>query len=297
MKLLGNRWVWRAMLGVAAAVLFAAGLTFYLLKKPPAVWTEAQRVLAELTPQDRADLAQGVLDRLSAIGNKSASQQNIELFPGKGEGATSAELSDQYIDEVVELRMSNEELISVVTDTFSEWAQQRGYEIPASITKPVVMAHSGKLVFAFELNTPSWKQVFSGNVDLRFEEDGMAHGRVEQLMAGSLPVSVMTIGDMLREKLPESEAGLANKAGEWLKELKDFEFRPVFKIEHRRRARILSVDITDTDVIATLRIQDHRTYKRHNGLMKDGKVAVTDTLSPATTWDGSAFADVPTTTD
>lgn len=56
------------------------------------------------------------------------------------------------------------------------------------------------------------------------------------------------------------------------------------------------MEVGDDDVTMKLRVQDHFTYRAHNELLGLGEIAVTDTLE-AGTWDGSAFADVPTTTD
>ena len=55
--------------------------------------------------------------------------------------------------------------------------------------------------------------------------------------------------------------------------------------------------VGDDELTLTMRVQDHATYKAHNALMQDGRVAVTDELPGAFNFDHGTFADVPATTD
>jgi len=301
-----KRWVRRTLAGTAVAVLLGAGLTVYLLRRPPAVWTEAQQVLAETTPQERAEKTEAVIARLSAMVGDDV-PLGTELFPQDDPSTPGTpdtlggltpviELSEKKVDQTHELKLTNAELISVVSELFSDWTQQRGFDVPAQVTEPVVMADDGRLAMAFEIATPNWQQVFSGYVELTFKPDGMAVGRVEDLTAGSLPVSVTAVGEMLQKRLPDSEAHLADRIGDWVAQLEGFEFRPVLELDHRRRARVVSMKVGDDGVALKMRVQDHETYKRHNALMKAGLVAVTDRVKPDTPRP-DAIADVPTVTD
>jgi hypothetical protein len=301
-----KRWVRRALAGTAVAVLLGAGLTVYLLRRPPTVWTEAQQMLAETTPEQRAEQTEAVIARLSAMVGDDV-PLGTEFFPQDdpatpgtpdtpGGPTPEIKLSEKKVDQTHELLLTNAELVSVVSELFSDWTAQRGFDVPAQVTEPVVLAEAGRLALAFEIATPNWQQVFSGYVELTFKPDGMAVGRVEDLTAGSLPVSVTAVGEMLQERLPEREAHLANRIGEWVAQLEGFEFRPVLEMDHRRRARVVSMDVGNDGVALKMRVQDHETYKRHNALMKTGRVAVTDTIKPATPRP-DAIADVPTVTD
>lgn len=286
-----RRWVKRIVLCTAAVVLVGAGVTIYLLQRPPAVWTQAQELLDKSTPAEREQAVSAVMDRLS----KMVGESTVRSGDGQGFFADS-DASGRLVDHTYELELNNEELVAMVSAFFADWMAQRGYEVPDAIGTPVVMVDEDRLAFAIRVTTPSWQQVFSGYADLTFTPDGMAHGRVDELRAGSLPVSVTAVADMVRKQLPQSEAVLADKIGGWLAELEDFEFRPVLELKDRRRARVVAMGFRGEGVVLTMRVQDHVTYKRHNALMHAGQLAVTDELSPAVL-PGGAFADVPTTTD
>ena len=288
-------------------VLVAAGLTVYLLQRPPNVWNRAQQLIEQTTPEEREQIAEAVMQRLSEQVEAELADEPTEINP-ELLGQVPAEQADRYVDRTFELRLTNRELFAMVDETFGQWTVQRGYEVPNAFTQPVVMAQEGKLVIAFAVTTSSWRQVFSGELDLSFSNDGMAHGTVNELTAGSLPVSVVAVGEMLREQLPDSEADTADRLGDWLTELEGFEFRPVLELEHRRRARVTGMTIDDDAVTLRMRVQDHVTYRRHNELMGLGELAVTDALDRpelpgleelpgAHGWDAGQFADVPTTTD
>lgn len=304
-----KRWVRRVLIGTAAAVLVGAGVTYYLLRRPPAVWTEAQKILAQTTPEERARKTEAVIGRLSAMVGDEADANALGI-PGLSKPGTGGETttnpdgtpanavkpSDKPVDQTHDLKLSNDELVSVVSEMFSEWTSQRGFDVPSQLTEPVVLADGGKLAIAFEIVTPNWEQVFSGFVKLSFRPDGMAVGRVEELTAGSLPMSVTAVGEMLQRQLPQSESHLANQIGDWVAQLERFEFRPVLEMEHRRRARVVGMNVGADGVTLQMRVQDHETYKRHNALLKSGAVAVTDKLKPPAPR-VEAVADVPTTTD
>lgn len=296
-----KRWIKRLLVGSAAAVVVGAGLTVYLLQRPPAVWREAQAVLKQQTPEERQALADSVMQRLmDAAADIDQSLidalQNEPDLVDTDEAKRRALLASRAVDESFELELSNEELLSVASEWAEKWVAQRGFEMPKQMSQPVVMIKHGRLMIAFELVVGSWQQVFSGNVAMRFDPDGMAHGSVRQLAAGSLPLPVTSVGDWVAKKLPASQSKTAEKIGDWVAELEDFEFRPVLELEHRRRARVIAMKLRDESMVMTMRLQDHKTYKAHNTLMHTGQVAVTDVLYPSLL-DGSAIADVPTTTD
>lgn len=300
-----RRWIRRVLIGTSVVLVFGVGLTVYLLRRPPAVWTEAQQIIAQTTPEEQAELAAAVKQRLTMQIESAVGDPDEPGDPAEGQTPERATLRQSKagkpkvappVDQTYELALTNDELVALVNDVFDDWTRQRGYEVPDQVTEPVVLAHKGRLAIAFEIDTPSWSQVFSGYVKLKFKPDGMAVGRVEELTAGSLPVSVVEVGEMLRDKLPESERELADRVGDWLAELDGFEFRPVLEMEKRRRARVVAAQVGDKGVTLTMRVQDHLTYKKHNALLKSGAVAVTDDLGRHVNPD-TGLADVPTNTD
>lgn len=310
-----KRWIRRSVLCVALAGLAAAGVTYYLLQRPPAVWQEARAILDESSPAQRAEAAEAVKQRLAALAGGVAERadgsavgvgpgpERLSLDKRQGKGKQADTLADEPVDlskvpvdQTHEVLLSNEELVAMIEQMFDEWALQRGYVVPDEVGKPVVMARGGDLVFAFEVSSGSWSQVFSGGLDLSFTPDGMAQGKVQGLTAGSLPLSVQSIGGFVKDNLPASKQDLADQLGDWLSELDGFEFKPVLELDNRRRARVLGMRISDDAVTLTMRVQDHATYKEHNALIEAGRVAVTDSLG-GWAWDGSAFTGVEATSD
>ena len=293
-----KKWIKRGLIASTLAVTLGAGLTVYLLQRPPAVWHEAQAILDETTDAEREQLAEDVMQRLSRAADRLGPEQDTVFgaeFKADPTKLTTV-LASQSVDEIFEVELSNEELLLVASQWVNKWVKQRGFEMPSQMSRPVVMIQDGVLIIAFELVVGDWRQIFSGQISLRFDADGMAHGRVTELAAGSFPLSVTGVGDWVAKQLPNSQSETAHKMGEWIAELEDFEFRPVLEVEHRRRARVTSMQLRKDSLTMTMRLQDHRTYKMHNAMMKSGAVAVHDEL-PLTMFDGSAFADVPTTTE
>ena len=297
-----KKWIKRALLGCSVVFVLGAGVTVYLLQRAPAVWRETQAVLEQSSPQMREQITSAVKERLAQLTQNDPGQvQRIDLYGEKiGPKATTpahaALLADVPLDTFAELDLNNAELVALVNEFFVQWTQQRGYVVPGGINDPAVIARGGRLFVTFMIDTPYWQQVFSGEVALNFREDGMAVGQVQDLYAGSLPVSIVSIGEFLRMKLPASEHATADRLGDWLDNLKHFEFRPVLELEHRRRARILAMNVGDDAVTLKMRVQDHRTYRAHNDLLGRDQIAVTDLLD-ARLFDGGAIADVPTTTE
>ena len=299
-----KKWIKRTLLGGFALFVVGAGVTVYLLQRPPVVWREVQAVLDQSSPQMREQITASVKERLAELTQPATGGfQRIDVYGESvrpndvGPLQPEAELlSDVPLDAFAELTLNNAELVAMVNEFFVQWTLQRGYVVPGGINDPSVIARGGKLYLAFMIDTPYWQQVFSGEVELTFRKDGMAVGQVADLYAGSMPVSVLSVGELLRMNLPASEHDTADRLGEWLDNLEYFEFRPVLELEHRRRARIFAMDVGDDEVTLKMRVQDHRTYRAHNDLLGRDQITVTDLLD-ATLWDGRAIADVPTTTD
>lgn len=291
-----KKWIKRACIGSAVALVLGTGVVVYLLQRPPAVWAKAQAVLETATPEMRQQITAGVKQRIAELAQTSSPEfQRIDPT-GKHAAIDPTVIADTPLDEFAEITLTNSELVLIVNDFFVEWTEQRGYIIPGGVNDPAVIAQDGKLLVAFMIETPNWQQVFSGDVSLTFKPDGMAVGKVNNLYAGSLPLSMLTIGETLRLQMPASDHEMADRLGDWLAKLEHFEFRPTLEMPHRRRARVVSMDVGDDAVTMRMRVQDHRTYRVHNDLLGRGAIAVTDVLENDT-WDIGSFADVPTTTE
>ena len=297
-----RRWLRRCVLWTALVVTCTAGLTVYLLKRPPLAWRLSQEVLNQSTPEMREQISAGLRDRLANIAQKQTGQEEqVSIYSKFLHSDAPDQISDTPLDQFVEMQLTNAELIAMVNEFFVEWTEQRGYIVPGGVNDPVVIAHNGRLLMTFMVHTPYWQQVFSGEVDLTFRSDGMAIGKVDTLNAGSLPVSLLSIGEWLKLQMPASEHETAERLGEWLGNLEHFEFRPVLELEHRRRARVLAMAVGDDSVTLKMRVQDHVTYRGHNKKLQLGQMAVTDTfkepIHPALQAKETGLADVPTNTD
>jgi hypothetical protein len=292
-----KRRIKRGGIGLAMAIVLGMGVVVYLLQRKPAVWREAQAVLNNATPEMRQKITEDVKKRIAEI-VQTKSHALQELSREDEQRAVDPNvIADAALDEFAELTLSNAELVLIINDFYIQWTEQRGYIVPGGVNDPAVIAQNGKLLITFMIQTPNWQQVFSGNISLTFMPDGMAVGNVENLYAGSMPLSMISIGQTLRTIMPASEHHMADRMGDWLAKLEHFEFRPTIELEHRRRARVVAMTVGDDDVTVKMRVQDHSTYRAHNILLGEGKIAVTDVLETKNSWDGSAFVDVPTTTD
>lgn len=291
-----KRWVKRGLIVSVAALVLAVGVPVYLLQLPPPAWRKVQAVLGTTTPEMRETVATNVKHRIvDLVDTDSAGFRPLNEADGPWLGASQS-ITEVPVDAFTDLKMTNSELLMVVNDFFVQWSQQRGYIVPGGVNTPSVIAVDGKLILAWMIETPYWQQVFSGEVSLDFKPDGMAVGKVENLYAGSLPLSILTVGEMLRLQMPESEHEMADRLGRWLAKLDHFEFRPTIELDHRRRARVVAMKVEDSGVSVRLRVQDHQTYRAHNELLWLGEMAVTDVFDQAA-GNGRAFADVPTTTE
>lgn len=294
-----KRRIKRGIIGSLLAVTLLAGVTVYLLKRPPLAWRVAQEVLDQSSPEMREQISTRVRDRLAnLIQDETDITKRIDTYGKYYDVVDPTQISETPLDQFAELNLNNAELIAMVNEFFVEWTKQRGYIVPGGVNDPVVIARDGKLFLTFMVHTTYWQQVFSGEIEMDFLDKGMAIGRVKNLYAGSLPISLISIRDMLRLEMPEREA---DRLGDWLGKLDHFEFRPVLELKHRRRARVLAMDVGDDDVTLKLRVQDHITYRGHNELLNHNRIAVTDILTdpihPSLRAVETGFADVPTTTD
>lgn len=303
-----KRWIRRIAFTTLGLLVVGAGVVVYLLQRPPQVWRDAQVVLEGVSPEAKNELSERIIHQLW-----------LATEEGKGPGADRAdgevwanavtarrtqdnvrgftpELADKPLDQTFDISLTNDELVAVVRDSIKDWTRQRGYVLPEGMTEPVALVDNGEFAIVFEVTFGKWHQIFSGRMDLEFLPNGMAIGKVRDMHAGSLPMSLSRIGEMVVNNMPASEADSADRITQWIEKLEHFEFRPVLELKDRRRARVIDMAVDSRAVTLTMRVQDHITYKRQNELMHQGKLAVTDKVD-ARSWDGGTFTDVPATTD
>ncbi|MEM6552163.1 MAG: hypothetical protein AAF750_08550 [Planctomycetota bacterium] len=177
------------------------------------------------------------------------------VVPGEGRGGGPVR-----IDAVRELSLDNAELAALVARHLDEWMRQRGYVRPTGLKRPIVAVYLGQLHLAFTLQTERYTQTFSGQMALRLIDTGMAELSVSRLRAGELPLPVGGVSGYLDGRGGER----ARRIGEWLETLERVEFRPVLKLEHGVRARLVEFDLREDGIDLRLRLQDRQTYRRDN---------------------------------
>ncbi|MEM1353920.1 MAG: hypothetical protein AAGC44_08445 [Planctomycetota bacterium] len=281
-----GRWRRRILYTLLLLVMVFAGM-FALTRRPPAAWREYQHLITQTTRQERQRTVSKVMDGLE------------KELPPVPEQFTVQEIAGVKIDQTLTLTLDNQELSALTLEWFDTWTRQRGFVPPPEMRPPIIVALDGKLKMAFAVRHDDWSQVFGGEVRLMFQEDGLAIGSVHGFQVGSLPVPLHQVGQVLGDDL---DYETARKIGAWVRKLEHFEFRPVLELEHRRRARVIRMQIHDDNTITlALRVQDHETYKRHNAQMALGRVGPNGKLAPGDPAPSlpvpSGVAGVPTATD
>ncbi len=267
-----RRWRWRLLVasGVAMVLLGAGG--WWLLRSTPPAWRDHEVFLRTHSPEQIETIAKDVETRFEGLirrGLNGAESSNV-MGGIAGEAETVAETSgtpgvrppDVRIDATERLRLTNAELAAMVTARLDEWMEQRGYVRPAEITDPMVVVEDGRWVLGFRYTSRHVTQVFTADADLRFHRDGTASLAVSSLTAGRVPVPTGAVGEYLQRRGGQEDR--AARIGAWLSQLEDVRFKPVLKVEHRRRVRVTGCDMLDDGVELTVRVQDHRTYRETN---------------------------------
>lgn len=276
-----RRWLRKTILTVMLVLVAALGVVFALLRSEPTHWKEHQAFLEQTSPDEMKRLAEGVEQELAILAESIDLGRSVfpdsRRSPASRQGdakdspnstqinATPSEgkpLSEVRIDASRTLRLTEPQLKALVLERFDEWMSQRGYVKPDEVTEPMVGLKGGGFVLAFRLATPHFTQILSAQFDVAIQADGMALMKMDQFQAGRLPIPAHSIGEWIRSKAPGDQR-LA-KIGDWLGKLEDFEFKPVFELENRRRARVESFAVHGRTVELTVRVQDHRTYRQAN---------------------------------
>ncbi|MFI4859799.1 MAG: hypothetical protein ACIAXF_03855 [Phycisphaerales bacterium JB063] len=290
----------RRIMSVLGLLILVGGVVLvFALRTPPKVWREHQAYLSQTTPEQRAAVSQGVIDKLEQLAEAVDPADALAQARRHGGANPNARIAFEeldgidpestHIDRIVEIDLTNAELSALVATWFTAWAEQRGFVVPDWLERPVVGAFDGELSMAFAVSYDGWSQVIGGPVKLTFRDHGMAEGSVPKVTVGSLPVPAHEVGEALAGEEGGASDDAAQAVGDWAQQLESFEFRPVLELAHRRRARVIAMTVGDGTVSLTVRLQDHQTYRQHNTALAAG---LTDVLGSP-----SAFADVPTQTD
>ncbi len=289
----------RALLGMLLMLGVVLGGAVYLLRSHPDHWAGHQAFLKSHTPQQLEELAARVEERLERLIREASSAgrtesvadepQSIQDHPAKstseagktgerkslveGRGVSAATAGrvlaalnlrpeDVRIDELTELFVSEEEMRALVATRLGRWMEERGYVMPQGIHDPMIAVDDQGLLLAFEVSTPYVNQVFTARFDVRLLPDGMGMLELRKLWAGRLPLPVEGLGRFIRTQA--TAGSRAERLAGWLDKLHGLEFRPVLELAHRRRARVERMEVLAEGVRASVRVQDHLTYRQTN---------------------------------
>jgi len=264
----GKRWLKVLILTFVVIPTIALAVVFYLLRSQPVYWEQHQQFLARTTPDQMQSLSENVLDKLNnlAITNhQDPKQPHTDINSLVDSTQTqrtdqNVKPSDIKIDDTHQLFLNHDELAATFTTQFDQWIQWQGYNKPEEISDPMIALKEGGLYMAFELQLPGFSQVLSAKFDLQISNAGFADLTLDHFLAGRLPIPANGITQYITDQAP-THGDRAAKLGHWLSKLEHFQFKPVIKIEHRRRATVLAYNIAQDGINLTLRIQDHQTYR------------------------------------
>lgn len=276
------RLLFKAAFALVIVLAVGSAVVFYLARSEPGYWKEHQKLLSETTPQQLEQLAEqveGQLDALAALGlNKSledmapesqTAEESLDALASSDEDATDhahaarpkTKPEDVHINVDKIVSLNNKQLAAFVQTRLDDWMAERGYVKPEEIKDPMVRVSDGDLVMAFLIQTDIISQVVSGRFDLVIRADGYAELTMERFLVGNLPVPANAISEHLQNSTGDKRAA---EAGQWLSKLQYLEFKPVIKLDHRRRARVQDYQLMDNGLELTVRVQDHKTYKAMN---------------------------------
>lgn len=289
-----KRWVTRlkrmGLLGLAAGGIWLAWVV-YLARTEPAFFAQIDAQRQQMSEGQLQELAQGAADKfahLVELSNPLDSAQAVSPgaagVPGtagsltstdgldltaagpdtlplrKGlQRSTAARKSNLDIDPGPHrIDLSRQEMNALLQTHLNEWASQRGYQMPAEISSPMVALDGERLLLGFRVDVAGVVHAVSAEATLRFQTDGKARLKVHNYNLGQLPVPVEALGATLLKRAPNDSR--AQELAGWLDKLADFEFRPLVKLPSRHKARVVKYEPNADGVRLTVMIEPPTKY-------------------------------------
>lgn len=231
----------------------AGAWVFHLAKSEPAAWRDHQRFVETTSPEKIASMAGAVEGRLMQMVGLFAPQTAdagagtpADDSPAARESAFAAALTAMTPEQLATprtIKLTREEMNAVLQTHLREWSESRGYDMPDAITNPMIWIEGDHLVFGFRFEAGAFSQVITGTSDLKFEDDGKARFEVLQYRAGQLPIPVDSLGDFLRKRSEGNDS--AAQASQWIEKLRNFRFKPVFKLKTRHTVHATGYRVVD----------------------------------------------------
>ena len=251
-----------ALLLVMLLAVGTAAVIFYLARSEPAYYTEYQQFIESTSPEQLQQLAEQVDWKLQALADLAIKQAKHDAAVTDDDKDPRPE--DVKINQDQTLTLSNEQLAAVVQTHMDDWMKSRGFDMPDEVIDPMVAVDNGQLVMAFRLESGAISLVVSGRFSLDIQDDGYAILTLDRFLVGQLPVPARSLSEHLYDLTGDRRL---EQAGEWLSKLEYMEIKPVLELDHRRRARVMDYLVHEDELVLTLRIQDHKTYKAMNAAL------------------------------
>ncbi len=276
-----KRWVTRlkrlGLLGLAAGGIWLAWV-MYLARSEPAFFAQIDAQREQMTEGQVQELAQGAaekfahlvelsnpLDSAQAVSPGAAAVMDAAAGPDtlpirKGlQRSTAQRKSNLDIDPGPHrIDLSRQEMNALLQTHLNEWASQRGYQMPAEISSPMVALEGERLLLGFRVDVAGVVHAVSAEATLKFQTDGKARLKVHDYNLGQLPVPVEALGATLLKRAPNDSR--AQELAGWLDKLADFEFRPLVKLPSRHKARVVKYEPNEDGVRLTVMIEPPTKY-------------------------------------
>lgn len=251
-----RRIIRRALLGLLATIVLAAGVLVWLVRSEPAHWQEHQAYLDSTSPQEIEQTAQSVEQRVLAFAKMLTGPQTAEAgtiadveTQVSGEASDTNETKQPVVRKVL---LKPHELNAWIAERFEDWMSYRDYDMPEQIQDPMIAVNRDDLKLSFAYRTGRFEQVFTAGFLVTFREDGKAILNLRDVAAGRLSIPADGIGDYLRDHAPDK--GQANKVAGWLDKMHRIEFKPSMKLgEHK--VHVLRYDVLEHGVELTVRVE------------------------------------------
>ena len=281
-----RRWRW-VVGGVLLAALATGGVFVVLLRTDPAAVREQRAAFENITEAEVVAITASVENRLLGMGN-------IEIIdPGPHASAWSIGADGSAVDAanqsrgagvrpltphddgaarpanyvageglpsvgaVYRVQLSPTEVNVWITERLNEWMSYRDVSMPDQIEAPLFALDDDALLVAFAVSFADVTQNFNIRFGVGFNDDGYASIKVEEVLAGMVPVPAGEIGSFLSEQAPNNPQ--AQRVGSWLDKIEDYEFKPVMKLtEQKRKLRVQSYNITSNGLFLTVQVEAAR---------------------------------------
>ncbi len=237
--------------GCTASVMLLVTMLIVLLgigrsmwDSEPDYWVLNQRFLTQ-TPTDKlTGLADQAFNRFVAELSESRGYRHV--------GNDNGQVASAGVTGVRTIRLSFDETNAWLNQRLDDWLVNRGKQLPAGISEPMLAGRDGKLVVAVRVKREELDTVVSVIVSLRFTDDGRAVLVLDGGYIGRLPLPVKTFLDRFSTTQEGTDTRLA-QAIAFFQAQEPFD--PILPIDGSRRARIIGLEVGEEGLSLTLQAE------------------------------------------